>query len=348
MPRANAGCSYLGSRSREFVERLDLSRALRSLLAAVLGSVAPLVVITLDWRLGTGVETPLDATLAVVVISYPLWLRPLGIERTHNFVGILVGFSAVLGAVSYLTGGANGLTDEAYTTPLYAGILLHGQNFYSVPLVVVYTQYGVHSTVSTFYSYLPLLTFLQIPYLDYKVFSALCWLGIVWLVRKDFYAAAALAQPFVGLMAFNGFNDFAPLLLLTVAFVGWEGRRQKWAQLVALGTKQFANVIVLLYHLARRDWGNALLVAAVTAAFLLPFLIWNAPATLCQAVLYGVPSGCSGNGHLLLFHIDYGLWPLWCAAVFYAPFRTFLRSHPVHRIRSWALGRRDRETARPR
>jgi hypothetical protein len=316
------------------VGRVDWGRAFRFVLAAVLGSLPTLAVITLEWRYGIGFETPLDVGLAAAVISYPLWLRPLGVDRTGSFVLVLAGFSTALGVVSYVTGGANGLTDEPYTTPLYASLLLHGHNLYAVPLVVSYTQYGVPATVTTYYAYLPLLTFLQIPYLDYKLICALCWVAMLWLVRKDFYSATALAQPFVGLMAFNGFNDFAPLLLLTLGLVGWSGRRQKWAEIAALGTKQFANVLVFGYHLLRRDWWNALLTAAVTVVFLLPFLLWNLHATLCQAVLYGLPAGCGSGSHLLLFHIDYILWPLWCAAVFYAPFLAFLRSSPIRRLRS--------------
>ncbi len=321
---------------------------MRFLLAAVLGSIPPLAVITLEWRFGIGPETSLDLALAAVSISYPLWLSRLGIDRARDFVPFLVGFSTIFGVFSYITGVANGLTDEAYTTPLYVSILVHGQNLYSIPLVVTYTQYGIHSTVSTYYSYLPLLTFLQIPFLDYKLFCAVCWLGIVWLVRRDFYSAVALAQPFVGLLAFNGFNDFVPLLLLTAAFVGWNGRRQRWAQLVALGTKQFANVFVFVYHLLRRDWRNALLTAVFTLAFLVPFLIWDWHATLCQAVLYGLPAGCPGASHLLLFHIDYGLWPLWCAAVFYAPVLALLRSDAAQKLYSPVKSAWDRVVRRPR
>lgn len=321
---------------------METSRAPRFLLAAVLASLPPLGVIALEWRFGIAFETPLDLAVMVGGISYPLWLARLKIDRTGHFVSFLVGFSTALGVASYLTGAANGLTDESYTTPLYASLILHAHNLYSVPLTVTYIQYGVRSTVSTFYSYLPLLTFLQVPYLSYKLLSAACWLGIVWLVRRDFYSAVILAQPYVGILAFNGFNDFVPLLLLTAAFVGWAGKRQWWAQAIALGTKQFANVFVFAYHLLRRDWRNAGLTALITLAFLVPFLVWDWRATLCQAVLYGLPAGCQGAGHLLLFHIDYGLWPLWCAGLFYAPVLAFLRSDPARAFRSRLRGTWDR------
>jgi hypothetical protein len=327
---------------------VDRGRWMRYLLVAFLGTLPTLGVITAEWRLGIGIETPLNLALMLVSISYPLWLPPLGVSDASRFLPFLAIVSITLGVVSFLTGAANGLTDEAYTTPLYVSLLLRGHNLYALPLVVTYTQYGVRVTVSTYYAYLPLLTFLQLPFLDYKLFSAFCWLGIVWLVRKDVHSATALAQPFVAVLAFNGFNDFAPLLLLTLAFVGWGGRRWRWSELVALGTKQFASVFVFAYHLLRRDWWNAFAAAAVTAAFLLPFLVWDWNATVCQAVLYGLPAGCPGMGHILLFHIDYGLWPLWVVAIFYAPLLTYLRSNPVHRLRTWVHGARRRVVGPPR
>lgn len=306
--------------------RMRIGESPRFLLASVIGSLPPIAVIAVEWRFGPGLETPLNLALALIAISYPLWLTLLGIGRSLHFVTFLFAFGALLGVISYISGAANGLTDEPYTTPLYVNILLQGHNPYAVLLVLTYVQYGVHSTVSSFYVYLPLLMFLQIPFLDYKLFSALCWVGIVWLVRKDFYSAVALAQPFVALMAFNGYNDLAPLLLLTVGFVGWKGQRQRWAQAVALGTKQFASVFVLVYYVLRKDWRTALLSAIGTVAILAPFIAWNWHATICQAVLYDIPSGCRGGGFLLLFHIDYGLWPLWAFAIFYVPIIAFLQA----------------------
>lgn len=317
--------------------------AARFLLAALLGSLPTLGVVTLEWRFGIEFETPLDLGVAVAAITYPFWVKGLGIDGRGSFLAFLIGFSTTLGVISFVTGAANGLTDEAFTTPAYLNILLRGSNPYAVQLTLSYRQYGSLVTSTTYYQYLPLLMFIQIPDLSYKIFSGGCWLAMLWLVRRNFYSTAALAQPFVALMAFNGFNDLVPLLLLTVGFVGWNGQRQRWAQIVALGTKQFANVLVFAYYLVRRDWRNAVLTAAITVVILAPFLVWDWNATLCHAVLYGLPAGCAGQGHLLLlFHIDYGLWPLWFAAIFYAPVIAYLRSSPLRRLRSSARAVRDR------
>ena len=167
--------------------------------------------------------------------------------------------------------------------------------------------------------------FLQVPGLDYKWFALGCWVGMVLLVRKRFDAGVLLAQPYVVVMAASGYNDLPVLLLLTVAFVGVEGRRQRWAQLLALGAKQFANAIVLVYYAVRRDWKNFLVTVGVSAAFILPFVVWSGPTVLCPAVLADRLSSCPAGGEAQ-FLLNYALWPVWVLAIFYLPVLGTLRA----------------------
>jgi hypothetical protein len=288
--------------------------------------------------------------LGVSAFLFVILYHRLGGSRDPSHLRILVGLGLVLAIASVVLG--NGMTDEWATTPRYAQTLLAGHDFYTTPTrftyvqVLPFLQYSTRVSV-TYDNYLPLLTFLQVPGLDYRYFSIGCWLVMVYLVRKDFFAAFTLGQPLVALYAANGFNDLVVLLLLTLAFVGFEGRKSRVAQLLALGAKQFANVFVFLYYLVKRDLRGMALTVLGTLAFLLPFLVWDWSATLCNAGLAaGDPSCLVRGGYFsigeFLDHANYWLWPLWAAALYHRPVLAFLRSHPrwpgAIRLYRWLTG----------
>lgn len=166
--------------------------------------------------------------------------------------------------------------------------------------------------------------FLQGPGLDYKWFAVGCWVVMVLLVRRRFDIAAMLAQPYVAMIAANGFNDLVVLVFMTLAFVGYEGRRQKWAEWLTLGMMQFANLFALAYYMLRRDWRNTLITAGVSAAFVLPFLLWTGPAVLCPAILADRLPGCTGGGGPS-YLLNYSVWVIWAVAIFYPRFVDALR-----------------------
>lgn len=295
------------------------SRARRLALygtAWVAGAVPLFVVITALWKaFGTFGSTG-NITIGAFAIAFPVVVRRLGVPRRESFVRFLLVAGLVFGVVSILTSWGNGLTDEPFTTPRFVSMLWAHQDPYVVPLVFNYVQYGVTIQSKSIYPYLPLLMFLQVPGLDYKWFALACWVGMVLLVRKKFDAGILLAQPYVAVMAASGYNDFPVLLLLTVAFVGAAGRRQRWAQLLALGAKQFANAIVLAYYLVRRDWKNVLVTIGVSAAFILPFVIWSGPTVLCPTVFANRLASCPSGG-TAQYLLNYAVWPVWVLAIFY-------------------------------
>jgi hypothetical protein len=121
-------------------------------------------------------------------------------------------------------------------------------------------------------------------------------------------------------MAANGFNDFVPVLALTLTYVTLSGPRSKVAEVVSLGLKQFANVIVVAVHLYHRRWRDAVLAVVITAAILAPFAYLSPGGVWCHAVLIE-PTACHPGvgpslGNALLDHLNYPLWPLWVIAVF--------------------------------
>lgn len=316
-------------------------------LLVVTWSIGLYAIATFTFVLGI---PPGPILLGVSAFLFVILYHRLGGSRDPSHLRILVGLGLLLAIASVVLG--NGMTDEWATTPRYARTLLAGHDFYTTPTkftyvqVLPFLQYSTRVSV-TYDNYLPLLTFLQVPGLDYRYFSIGCWLVMVYLVRKDFFAAFTLGQPLVALYAANGFNDLVVLLLLTLAFVGFEGRKSRLAQLLALGAKQFANVFVFLYYLVKRDLRGMALTVLGTLAFLLPFLVWDWSATLCNAGLAaGDPSCLVRGGYFsigeFLDHANYWLWPLWAAALYHRPVLAFLRSHPrwpgTTRLYRWLTG----------
>jgi hypothetical protein len=298
-----------------------------------LGIAVPAVVFAAAGLYNPGMEVS-DSTptiLGVWALLYPLYVYRLHLIRLSSFALILALASITVATVSIVTGWGNGMTDEPYAMPIFIQPILHGQNPYTTPIYLTYNQYGtIYHIGPTTYIYLPLLMFLQPFYgggTGYKVFAVATWAAIIYLVRKDAFAVVAIGQPYMALLAASGFNDFPVLLLLTVAFVGINGKRQQWAKYIALGCKQFANVLVVGYYAIQRDWRNLTIAVAVSLAWVLPFLLWNPSAFICDAVLLS-PSGCAGaSGSGVLLHLNYWAWPVWVLAVFFLPLRQY-----YHRI----------------
>ncbi len=288
----------------------------RYLAAWFAGALPAFLIITLLW-LYAGRTTPFGyLALGAFALAFPVMVRRLAVPRRTDFVYFLLLAGIAFGILSILTGWGNGLTDEPFTTPRFASFLLSGHDPYTTQMVFTYQQYGKTLSSRSYYVYLPLLMFLQIPGISYKWFTLGCWTVMVLLARKRFDTASMLAQPYVLLIAASGYNDLPVLLLLTLGFVGIEGRRQKWAEYLSLGCKQFANAFVFVYYVVRRRWVDSVVTVGVTAAFLVPFVIWGGFGVLCPAVfanrLASCPSG--GSANLLL---NYPVWAVWVVAVFY-------------------------------
>jgi hypothetical protein len=231
---------------------------------------------------------------------------------------ILIGVGAAVAVVSILTGVLNGLSDEPYSTPAYAAL---GWGLYTHPVQFTYLQYGTTHYENSYDVYLPLLTFLQIPGLDYRWVSLAAWGGSVYLLRHDPIAAGGFATPWIPLLAANGQNDFVPLIALTLALAVPLSLGAHWtAEIVSLALKQLANVLVVGYHLARREYFRAVAAVAITVAILIPF-IWIDPGSVYCHVIVGDP-GNSCTGHpwtFFVFKRNYWLYPSWVAVVFHRP-----------------------------
>ncbi len=234
---------------------------------------------------------------------------------------LLVCGSAAVAIFSILTGYLNYLTDE-FSTPQYVSLMLQGRDWYSVPLQLQYVKTGTLIQTTVWNVYLPLLPFVQVPYvwLDYRWFTLCMWGLMVYAVRKRYFTSIALGGQFPAIMAANGFNDVVPLLFLTLAFVTFSGRRARTTQLLSLGLKQFANAFVFLYHVLRRDWRQAGLTVLVSFVFLLPFLVWDWKSAICSAV-FDMPPDCQNTQNLIANNVhsdmNFALWPVWIVAVFY-------------------------------
>ena len=254
-----------------------------------------------------------------------------------------------IGVVSIVTGIGNNATDEPFTMGAYLSVLLHGQDPYTT---TVYVSYSAHTlnlwseSISTgfHYVYLPLLLFFQIPgtgAVGYKSVCLACWVGIVYVLRREEFAALCLVSPVVALLAANGFSDLPAVFLVTLSLRGTTGTTSKVVEYVSLGMKQFANAFWLIYYILRREVIPAVLVVVVTFAIAAPFILWHPTGIWCEAITFSSGPGCSSapndQRHLsdLYSHWNYYLWILWVYALFHGTFHRWARRgwSRLHRIR---------------
>jgi hypothetical protein len=283
------------------------------LLLAAFGTV-PLLLATVFWW----------GTLAILPTVGITFLLARGIsERAAQqrwILPVLLSGALALGVLSIVTGFWNGLSDEPYATPAFVHA---GLSLYTRPVSFNYTQYGTLHHEFTYYVYLPLLTYAQVPGLDYRWVSLAAWGAALAWIGRDRFAAAAFGMPWIALLAANGQNDFVPLLALSVALVPRLPRGAILAEVLALGVKQLANVVVFFYHLLRKEWTRAILAIVVTALFLAPYLFTNAGAVFCRVALANPSGGCStASASFILLKRNYWLYPTWVLAVFHGPLRS--------------------------
>ncbi|HLM90727.1 MAG TPA: hypothetical protein VK424_01545 [Thermoplasmata archaeon] len=290
--------------------------------------------------LGGGATLPLLAGTTVhgaTILIVPIFLLTLVVawgmgrvaDRVRFALPLLVGIGVAVAVFSIVTGILNGFSDEPYSTPAYAAL---GWGLYTHPVHFTYLQYGTSYVENSYDVYLPLLTFLQVPGLDYRWVSLAAWGGSLYWLRRDPVAAGGFATPWIPLLAANGQNDFVPLLALTVALAVPLSRGGTWAaEVVALALKQLANVVVVLYHLARREYLRAAAAVAITAALLLPFLWIDAGAVYCHVIVGDPGNTCVGHSWtFFVFKRNYWLYPTWVAVVFHRPLRS-----AFGRFRGW-------------
>jgi hypothetical protein len=262
----------------------------------------------------------LPTVLGLWALGFPLSVYFSRLQNPVRLGWVLASTGLGLALFSFGTGRFNGLTDEPYMMPQFVGTLLHGHDPYSTAITVTYHQYGTAYTDTAVYSYLPLLLVLQPFVVSYRLYTIAAWAVTTYLVRRRPLAFIAIGQPYLALLAASGFNDFPVLLLLTLGFVGIGGRRQYWAEVLSLGTKQFANVVVVGYYLVKREVGRALLALGISVAFVVPFLLWNPGAFVCRAVLLWPPV-CGSSAGPPLSHFNYWVWPVWVVGLYFEPIR---------------------------
>ena len=281
--------------------------------------------------------------LSSATLLVPYLVATYRLNHREAIRALLLGSSAALAIFSILTGYVNYLTDE-WNTPQYVSLLLGGHNWYNTPLQFQYVKWGTLVRANSWNVYLPLLPFVQVPYvwLDYRWFAFLLWGLMVCAVRKRYYTSIALGGQYPAIMAANGFNDVVPLLFLTLGLVTFSGRRARATKFLVLGMKQFANTFLFLYHVLRRDWREAGLTLVVSVLFLLPFLAWDWKSAICTPVL-DMPPDCQSSQAVidsLRVRINYGQWPVWVVAVFYPTLLTRIRPRRILRNVSMVFRRR--------
>lgn len=221
-----------------------------------------------------------------------------------------IALHLALGAVLVLLDAPAGLTDEDEYMPHALGDLLAGRNPYATLHREEETTGGPWGGFTfeweTYYPYFPALAVLQVPFVDYRWSALLAYAALLVALRDRPIALVLFANPLVARLAASGFNDFVPLALLAWSF----RTRAAWPSWLAVAAKQFALPLVLLDCAIRREPRRALAAAAVTAAALAPFVLWD-PAAFWHAV-WTQNAARAGRAWT---HPNYWLWPLFALAV---------------------------------
>lgn len=284
------------------------SRSVRFGVVSVLGALA-----TLPLLVGTTLAGGAFLILPIVALSAGVaYALPKAGRRWVTGLALL---SLAIAVASVASGVLNGLSDEPYSTPAYASL---GLSMYTKPVAFSYVQYGVPHFERSYDVYLPMLTFIQIPGLDYRWVALSAWVGAALWVRRDLTALAGWSTPWIAVLAANGQNDFVPLFALSVALAVPPRRWGAVAEVVSLGLKQFANIIVVGFHLVRREYSRALVAGLVTFAFLVPFLWIDPGSVYCHVVLGSPTSTCAPHSAgFFLFKRNYWLYPTWVGLMFH-------------------------------
>lgn len=303
----------------------------------------PEIIITVTIGIATVASLAVFATYGIVTWAFSvIWglsvLSSVGLvyavrrsgEDWHKELRIFFLIGLGLGIVSIFTGLGNNGTDEPYAIGGYLSELLHGQDPYTTHLVLNYTVHVLNvwsSPVnsSSYYTYLPLLLFIQVPgtgVIGYELLCLGCWVGIVYVMRNEEFAGLALASPVVALTAANGFTDLPVLFLMTLSLRGWTGPKAKVVEYATYGMKQFANVFWIVYYILKRDILQCVVVVVITLLFALPFLLWHPLGIWCQALAFSIGTSCAGQPNSarqlsdLYSHWNYYLWILWVYVLF--------------------------------
>ncbi|MGI0156155.1 MAG: hypothetical protein ACREDE_08535, partial [Thermoplasmata archaeon] len=105
-------------------------------------------------------------------------------------IPLLIAVGLAVAVFSVVSGVLNGFSDEPYSTPAYASL---GWSLYSKNVAFTYLQYGKVGFEDSYDVYLPLLTFVQVPGLDYRWVSLTAWAGTLYLLRKNPLGQAGFA-----------------------------------------------------------------------------------------------------------------------------------------------------------
>lgn len=344
-------CAFQGDEAHDTLVKGPLTRFLPEIVAALLLGIPGGISIPYYYAYGdvTWVFSVIWGLATLASVSLVWAVRRSG-EDWRKELRILFVASAVVGVVSIVTGIGNNATDEPFAMPAYLGALLQGHDPYYSVVSVSYTARTLNlwsNTVHlrTYYSYLPLGLFFQVPgtgALGYRAVCLASWMGIVYFVRRDEFAALCLVSPSVALLAANGFSDLPVLLLLTFSLRGATGSTSKAAEYATYAMKQFANVFWVVYYVVRRDAVRTALVVAVTLAFAAPFILWHPTGIWCEALTFSASPGCSTAPNQsrhwsdLYSHWNYYIWPLWVYALYHAEIHRYARGAWTRLSNRWS------------
>lgn len=206
-------------------------------------------------------------------------------------------------------------TDEPeYTASFYATLLM-GQNPYSTPVTLSYVRRD------NYWAYLPLLGFIQIPYIGplplqptnfyFLTIAVFVFLTVI-LLRGDTTKMCLFFNPITIAIIFHGYNDIVPVYFLMLGILS----DNKIASYIGCAIKQFNFPIMTLIWMHRKEYKSIFMALLLIALVSLPFMLWDHDSFLQQAFLNHIHKTESIKGGSAIFP-NYWLYPIALITVYY-------------------------------
>jgi len=262
-----------------------------------------------------GIEVPLQhLILAMIIMVYFFFMlhQLKNVIKCWYIVYLILSISSSY----FLFDVFKWFTDEALYAPVFYKLLLEGKNPYTYPVVVV------PGTAEITWSYLPLLGFIQIPYIGdlppkpwfFYYFTILIFAILTaYALKDDPYALCLFFNPITILVLAFGYNDIVPVYFLIVGIK----HKNKIASYIGCATKQFNLPIMTLIWLYNREYSAILSALFMILAISLPFIIWSSPQVFFNKVVFGHFEKINDFQEGKALFPNYLLYPMALLSVYY-------------------------------
>ena len=269
-----------------------------------------------------GIMLPIKhLTLAISFIGF-FWYTLFQLRKiTRYWAVIYIILSAFVGyTMSHCVPWG---TDEIEYTATFYATILSGQNPYTTPAPVSCIYEGIY------WSYLPLLGFIQIPYLGplpvqpwyfYQFTNLLFVLLIAYTLREKNTILCMFFNPVTINIIIYGYNDLVPVFFLFLGIL----HNNKIAAYIGCATKQFNLPIMTLVWIYKREYKTILKAFLFVLIISTPFILWDYEAFSEQVFLAHIrKAGDFQEGAGI--YPNYLLYPIALISIYHSRFKSLFQ-----------------------